>query len=494
MQYLIEYPMGKKRLENHLKQVVLNIKYEYEDGRISALELLNAIINKLPLPLLEEYTQLLFLPLILQLVNDDSKTCRERAGECIALLLSRLSTQVLQSLHEYAERWSDNISDRKLQRTSVQLFGLFIEARSDFMKKNGRIEKLLSFIGRALNDEIGDMDQTDVLIAEQQWEMVYYCLQTIEKIGNYTQSILWKDIDLWVLIIKCLAHSHPWVQLIASRSIYSHFASCKVEHFERVQSNAASVLLRIPGSVFEIARNLCFQLNSDDQRQSDDIIEMAVKNLSWVIKIMDKHPKLCYKSTDLLDVSGEVNFEDDEDVNPYDQAKNPVTWLMTRLSNIAKKPGSIRREAIFKCFAAFATFCDAEIICNYLELMVEPLQRVITETEAREESLTFTRNPSKSTNQSEISTELPSEVLNLLEQKCGTELFIKTLAKIKSKAREKREERKHRIAVEAVQDPEAAAKRKHAKHQKEKNRKKRRIEDRKIGRGVLGKKPRHILN
>jgi Flp pilus assembly protein TadB len=81
-----------------------------------------------------------------------------------------------------------------------------------------------------------------------------------------------------------------------------------------------------------------------------------------------------------------------------------------------------------------------------------------------------------------------------LEQKCGTELFIKTLAKIKSKAREKREERKHRIVVEAVQDPEAAAKRKHAKHQKEKNRKKRRIEDRKIGRGVLGKKPRHIVN
>lgn len=494
MQYLIEYPMGKKRLETHLKQVVLNIKYEYEDGRISALELLNAVINKLPLPLLEEYTQLLFLPLILQLVNDDSKTCRERAGECITILLSRLSTQVLQSLYEYAERWSGNSSDRKLQRTSVQLFGLFVEARSDFMKKNGRIETLLSFISNALNNEIGDVDQTDVLVAEQHWEIVYYCLQTIEKIGNNSQSILWKYVDLWVLIIKCLAHSHPWVQLIASRSIHSHFASCKVEHFDTIHNKAAAVLLRIPGSIFEIARNLCFELNSEDHRQSDDIIEMAVKNLSWIIKIMDKHPKLCYKGEDVLDVSSDLKFDGDEDGNPNDQVRNPVTWLMTRLSNIAKKPGSVRREAIFKCFAAFATFCDAEIIGNHLELMVEPLQRVIIETEAREESLAFTRNFANNVNSSETSTDLPHEVLNLLEEKCGTESFIQTLSKIKCKAREKRKERKHRIAVEVMQDPEAAAKRKIAKHQKEKNRKKRRIEDRKIGRGVFTKKPRHVVN
>ena len=66
MQYLIEYPMGKQRVEKHLKQMVLNIKYEYEEGRLSALGLVNTAIKKLPLDLLVEYVELMFLPLVLQ--------------------------------------------------------------------------------------------------------------------------------------------------------------------------------------------------------------------------------------------------------------------------------------------------------------------------------------------------------------------------------------------------------------------------------------------
>ena len=57
--------MGKQRIENHLKQIVLHAKYEYEGGRQPALELVNAVIQKLPIPLLEEYTPVFFLPLVL---------------------------------------------------------------------------------------------------------------------------------------------------------------------------------------------------------------------------------------------------------------------------------------------------------------------------------------------------------------------------------------------------------------------------------------------
>lgn len=58
--------MGKQRVEKHLKQMVLNIKYEYEEGRLSALGLVNTAIKKLPLDLLVEYVELMFLPLVLQ--------------------------------------------------------------------------------------------------------------------------------------------------------------------------------------------------------------------------------------------------------------------------------------------------------------------------------------------------------------------------------------------------------------------------------------------
>jgi len=489
MQYLIEYPMGKQRLESHMKQMILNIKYEYEDGRISALDLISAVINKLPLPLLEEYIQLLFLPLVLQLVNDDSKKCRERVGACITVLLSRLSVQVLQSLYEYALKWSEDGTGGQLQRTSVQLFGFFLDARVDFMKKNSRVETLVDYLRHRMEGEIGNVDHTSVLIAKE-WEMIYFCLQTVEKVGNVQQTILWKNSQLWESIIKCVAHPHPWVQLLASRTIHSQLSPCKLDHFEKINTNASSsIILKIPGSLFEITRNLCFQLNSEEEHQSNDISTMAIKNLSWIIKVMDTYPMLCFKDGEISELAADES--DDENAGSGgDKRRDPVTWLITRLSNIAKKRGSLRREAIFKCFAAFATVCDSNIICSHLELILEPLNRVIVETESRDERVTNANRRSDAFGVSPA--DLPKEVLQLLEDKCGTEEFMSALTSVKSKAREKRDTRKQKVAVEAVKDPEAAAKRRIVKQVTEKERKKRRVEERKVGRGVFTKKPRHL--
>ena len=486
--------MGKSRLENHLKQVILNIKYEFEDGRLSALDLINAVINKLPLPLLEEYTQLLFLPLVLQLVNDDSKSCRERVGECITVLLSRLSITVLNSLYEYSLRWSSDDSAEKLQRTSVQLFGLFIDARQDFMKKNSKIEKLVDYLSRQMEAKIGSIDHTDVLEARD-WEITYFCLQTVEKLGKFQPRFLWKNSDLWVSIIKCLAHPHPWVKLISSRIIFAQFSTFDVKRFKKIDDNSSSsIILKNPGSLFEITRNLCFELNSEEEHQSEEITNMAIKNLSWVIKVMHLYPNLCYKDEEVSEldaIASEGSEEEKEDIIMNQKRTEPVTWLITRLSNIAKKRGFKRREAIFKCFAAFATLCDKSIINDHLELMLEPLNRVIMEAEAKEESASYTGRSRRYSAADASAAELPTEILQLLEDKCGTEIFINTLASVKAKAKEKREARKQKNAAEAVQDPENAAKRRIAKQQKEKERKKRRMSERKMGRGTYSKKPRY---
>jgi len=81
--------------------------------------------------------------------------------------------------------------------------------------------------------------------------------------------------------------------------------------------------------------------------------------------------------------------------------------------------------------------------------------------------------------------DFPREVMQLLEDKCGTEEFVSAFTDVKSKARDKRDERKQTIAAEAVNDPVASAKRRIDKQVKEKQRKKRRIEERMNSRGVF---------
>mmetsp|Transcript_23782 Transcript_23782/g.36696 ORF Transcript_23782/g.36696 Transcript_23782/m.36696 type:complete len:84 (-) Transcript_23782:335-586(-) len=75
------------------------------------------------------------------------------------------------------------------------------------------------------------------------------------------------------------------------------------------------------------------------------------------------------------------------------------------------------------------------------------------------------------------------EVMQLLEQCCGTETFIKAYAEVKTRAQEKREKRKSDINAEAVTDPRAAAIRKIKKQEGNKRRRKRRMEEKKAARG-----------
>jgi U3 small nucleolar RNA-associated protein 20 len=40
---MVDYPLGKKRLEKHLNFVIANLTYEYETGRHSALSVLKDV-------------------------------------------------------------------------------------------------------------------------------------------------------------------------------------------------------------------------------------------------------------------------------------------------------------------------------------------------------------------------------------------------------------------------------------------------------------------
>lgn len=467
-----------------------NTKYEYESGRKSGLDLLFTVIQKLPVPLLEEYAKILFLPLVLQLVNDDSKDCRETVSKCLVALLKRLSTQILQSFFEYAERWASNdgADDQQLQRTSMQLFGIFLEARVDFMKKGDRAGKVITFINDCLEKELSSPYYM-LLINGKEWEMTYFSLHTFENLVMSFPFMVRKELKLWKNVIKCLIHSHPWIKLVSSRIIYEQFSSAEPDTKE--SSDTLSILMNMKGSLFEIVRNICFQINSDEDQLTEEITKMAIKNLTWAISVMDSQPQLCYadNSENKLALDEETEQQLDGEIDE-ERVQDPVTWLITRLSNITKKRGPIKRETVFKCFAAFATRSKIEISTMHLELMLNSLDRVLSEIIHLEE------NSSRSNRYQSVDTssdsDLVKEVMQMLEDICGTESYMNALSSVKSKAREKREARKQRLAAEAVHDPQAAANRKIAKYGKEKDRRKRRIQEHKAKRGVFTKKPRHI--
>lgn len=437
--------MGEERFEKHLKQIVANMNYEYKDGRLSAIDLTFTLIEKIPKELLARHMQMLFLALVLQMVNDDSNDCRQRVIKCLELLFGRSSATMLQDMHGYIERWAKQPG--QMTSASLQVFSVFIEARSDFIKQNGALLEWSQNLEMHLNSN------------ESEWETLYFSLICVEKLSKSFDSYLTKTNDLWNGIVECLTNAHPWVRL----------ASCRILNKVLASNGLDGVLDNNLGMLFQIVRNLCFLMNAGEEEFSTELSELSIKTLTLTLPIMNERPHLC--------------FVKDEEAD----GRDPVKWLLNRLSQIAKAKGRKRRIGIFKCFAAFAN-CHSDIVSPHLELMLEPLHRSQIETRNELE------NPSvshKEDSGSEITNEsnLAAEVFQLLEETTeSTDTFWKALAAVKKRALDKKEQRKLEMKLEAANNPQAAALRKIKKQEHEKKRKKRRVEERRQERGATKKR------
>ena len=460
----MKYPLGEKRFEDHLKQIVLNLKYEYEDGRISAIKLLSIVIEKIPSKVLEDHAQFFFLPLVLQLVNDDSEKCRVAVAKVISSIFQLASIEIIQTLYDYIVRWfNDNeVEISGIQRASAQLLGLVVESRPDFIKRGNNVKHLISMLYEVLQKDF------DTSFSENKWELGYFCLLCFEKINLILPKGTKDYIDIWQAIIKWLSHPHLWIKQAAARILNEHMSSISSESFPKDES---SFISWIPGSLYDIAKNICQQIDSLDDKLTPSFSTLVIKILTWVVNAMHFNPALCYREEPVIP---EKNLDNSGDKKS--KSKDPVAWVMNRLSNIAKNKGKIRRSIIFKCFASFASSCEKQVVAPYLETILVPLHRAYAE---EENALNQRKDTDDDPDTSNL--DLIKDVMQVLEDRCGTEIFIKEYTVVKARAKERRIKRKQDLASEVVNDPVTAAKRKIRKQERERERKKRRMNEKKLG-------------
>ena len=92
--FMIFYPLGEKRLEQHLRFIVRNLSYHTESGRESVLSLLAGIIDRFPEAIVNAQAEMFFLALVLRLINDDSQSCKRMTATVVKGLFTRCSATV----------------------------------------------------------------------------------------------------------------------------------------------------------------------------------------------------------------------------------------------------------------------------------------------------------------------------------------------------------------------------------------------------------------
>ncbi|CAM9794656.1 unnamed protein product, partial [Ectocarpus sp. 12 AP-2014] len=85
--FLLHYPLGEKRLQFHLNQIISGVSYEHAEGRLAALNLCSQLLRRLPEPNLDQLSSVFYLALVVRLVSDQAAECRAAASTAVRTLL-----------------------------------------------------------------------------------------------------------------------------------------------------------------------------------------------------------------------------------------------------------------------------------------------------------------------------------------------------------------------------------------------------------------------
>ncbi|GAB5030268.1 u3 small nucleolar rna-associated [Nannochloropsis oceanica] len=494
--FLLHYPLTSARVTAFLQQAVRNMGYEYEDGRAAALGLLQNLVIKLPGPVLDEHAQMLFLPMVLRLVNDPSPKTRAMAAEAIGALLKRVSGDVFHALLEYQCRWMGEREENEgLARAAAQGVGLFVDARPDLFKRGGEDGlgmELLVLLSETLasvekRGPVSGVDTTDLEEPRERhgeaalgWEMAYHCLASLgrvyTKLPTMMEGFLHNTSEGMVLLSatsEIMCYRHAWVRLAASRFMGQYLDRRAAGGSGKTVTSAATLgsspFLSEPANARALARRLCVQI--DRPSLSPELSLRAVKSLVFLtsalaqvqegeeggkgVKTLSAGIPVCNGAEMELEEEEEEEEkkqEEDEGEVRDEAPKDLLSWIFHRVSYMARRKGEDRRCAAFRFFAAVATLESQATVERFLPHMLSPLYRATTDGQAEGSA------------HGNDAVELAKEIMGLIEEKAGATPFVQALSEIQKQAAQKRAGRKKARAIEAINDPEAAAKRKLAKN------------------------------
>lgn len=58
LQFLLDYPLGTQRLQQHVQFLLINVSYDHEQGRVAALDMLDAVVTKFPVEVISNWAEM----------------------------------------------------------------------------------------------------------------------------------------------------------------------------------------------------------------------------------------------------------------------------------------------------------------------------------------------------------------------------------------------------------------------------------------------------
>lgn len=458
-QFLTEYPQGNDRLKKQFKFLVNNLQYPAMDGRLSVMELIHMLLVRIDDVHLEDITTSFFVALVLVILSDDSTECKESASYLVKKLLGRAGQTQLDFIDSYILAWlkKSAISEGLLLRGGLQVASLYFSELGTAKNKeilHAAEDKITQILKMALPDSGTEIE----------WSLVYFAMQLFFKLTETTPSRAFSSSsgyeERWNLAERNLLYPHAWVRLAASRLLGQLFG--------HVKESDKPVPVAIPtDGLQDIAFKLIRQLSVAGS--SEELALQCVKNLVFIGIQFDQNSVL-YKKPAETGVAEEEEELAEENETQVDEPA--LLWLVRRVSSVLRAEKRAReklhsKRGAIRFIASAIQFSSEKSLSIIQEEIILSCYNLLETTDSSDEV------------QKEFKA-MAQESMDMLKNKIGTTEYLQAYSKVRQMVLDRRIERKRRLAVLAVTEPEAYARKKLKKNIRKRERRKEISDEKKI--------------
>ncbi|XP_010257842.1 PREDICTED: small subunit processome component 20 homolog [Nelumbo nucifera] len=498
LQFLLDYRLSEKRLQQHLDFLLSNLSYEHSSGREAVLEMLHAILMKFPKSVVDGQAHTLFLHLVVCLANDNDNKVHSMVGAVIKLLIARTSQNSLHPILEYSLLWYMG-KEQHLWCAAAQVLGLLVEVLKKGFQRH--INNILPVTRDIFKLALGVVKDKQMDCANEDkiplWKEAYYSLIMLDKmLLQFPELYLERNLEeIWEAVCNFLLHPHMWVRSISNRLVSSYFAtSTENSRLNPEKLNMETFLLMKPSRLFWIAVSLFRQLRAgiSDDAASNIITQnlvfatCGVHSLVGQMECMDIHrfwsalqvheQGYILAAFQMLGARKErtvfasltsSKYEHDKE-SSQDLQSLLVSPLLKKMGKMALQMADTQMKIVFNCFRMISAQIGQEDCQKYAIYMLLPLYKVCEGFAGK------------------VITDgikhLAEEVRESMRGTLGAENFVHVYNQIRKNLKEKRDKRKQEEKLMAVINPVRNAKRKLRLAAKHRAHKKRKIMTMKMGR------------
>eukprot|EP00047_Mylnosiga_fluctuans_P015284 m.44907 g.44907 ORF g.44907 m.44907 type:complete len:2742 (-) comp5850_c0_seq1:279-8504(-) len=470
LQFLMDYPIGHKRLEHHLTFLVSNVNYTHDTGRVSVLTLMHAVVTKFPDEVLRKFVDMMFLPLVAAMAGAESSGTREATAHVLKALFGRIAADKLAGYHGMAVVWLGQ-PQPAMKAAAVQLVGLFAEVMgANYAGLYADARDALAALITAVEEDTGDIGEEtgEVQFGSNSWTLLYAALSALTKVvraipaeltGFARRAATAADgdlpcSDLWIAVQRHLLHQHSWIRASCSRLFGLAFAP-----LTSPPALAASCLA-VPVVSHTLASALCKQLNS--LAVTPALADQILRNLVFLGKVMLQYP------AEAADEA--TNGDEDDDGDGEERGRGRVQglpWLVRRMAVFVRRElafaheSTLKRDLALKFYAAMAkAIGTAEGLQPHMHQICSSLYR--------------TMESEKSTDELK---DLARQVQEILVGVLGSTAYFAALNGARDAILVVRQGRKRKAAEAAISNPQQFAKARVAKNLKKREGRRKKVDE-----------------